>query len=64
MVDWSWKYGKPRSEVHFERYGNTDVPARRGMGGAKQMGTGSTGFWILVAVVIAGIVTYVLTPRT
>lgn len=31
--DWSYKYGKPRSQVHYERYGSRSVPARKGKAG-------------------------------
>lgn len=34
MVDYSYRYGVPREEVHLARYGVTAVPPRRGMGGA------------------------------
>jgi len=34
VSDYSYRYGMPRSEVHLARYGVTDVPTRRGMGGA------------------------------
>ena len=34
MSNYSYRYGQPREEVHYARYGSTDVPARRGMGGA------------------------------
>lgn len=34
MSDISYRYGVPREEVHYKRYGTTEVPQRRGMGGA------------------------------
>jgi len=33
MSDWSYRYRKPRAEVHEARYGTTEVPQRRGAGG-------------------------------
>jgi len=50
MSDWSYRYNKPRSEVHLERYGNTNVPLRRGLGGSNLAVTDSSGFWILAAI--------------
>jgi len=33
MSDWSYRYGKPRAEVHEARYGSAEAPLRRGLGG-------------------------------
>ena len=60
MVDWSYRYNKPRSQVHYERYGNTNVPPRRGMGGANLGVTDSSGFWILAAVAGVIVLNYLL----
>ena len=46
MSDWSYRKGMPRSQAHFERYGNYDVPARRGAGGASLTGD-SSWLWLL-----------------
>ena len=33
MSGYSYRFGKPREQVHYERYGSRDVPVRRGLGG-------------------------------
>ena len=46
MSDWSYRKGMPRSQAHYERYGNYDVPARRGMGGVG-LADDSSWLWLL-----------------
>ena len=43
VSDWSYRYGKPRSEVHEARYGTTETPPRRGMAGAMAVNGASLG---------------------
>ena len=45
--DWSYRKGMPRSQAHFNRYGNYDVPARRGMGGASLTNGSNSWLWLL-----------------
>jgi len=47
MSDWSYRKGMPRSQAHYERYGNYNVPARRGVGGASLTDTSNSWVWIL-----------------
>lgn len=51
MSDWSYKYGKPRSEVHEARYGTTATPPRRGRGGALAISNSG----LAVALIAAGV---------
>ena len=46
MSDWSYRKGMPRSQAHYEKYGNYDVPARMGMGRASLADDGSW-LWLL-----------------
>lgn len=56
MSDWSYKYGKPRSEVHYSRYGSKSVPAKKGKAG----NPGTPINWLViisgVAAILSGIV--------
>ena len=49
MSDYSYRYGRPRAEVHELRYGTTEVPARRGAGGARAMSVSSNAAVALLA---------------
>ena len=53
--DWSYRYDKPRSEVHYERYGTTEVPARRGMGGNPGFNLNSSVNWVIVGALAVGL---------
>lgn len=51
MSDYSWFYGKPRSQVHYERFGTTAVPPRkylRGGGRRVAAGGGDAGLLVLL----------------
>ena len=47
--DWSYRYGKPRAEVHYEKYGAGEAPARRG-------GSTQSVNWILVATGVGAVI--------
>jgi len=64
MSDWSYRYGKPRSQVHYERYGTTSVPARRGKGGSSLGNPNSINLFILGAIFFAGIVTFLASKKS
>ena len=56
MSDWSYRYGRPRSEVHEARYGTTEVPLRRGAGGAKAMSISSNSAIAFIALGVGVVV--------
>jgi len=62
MSDWSYRYNQPRSVVHQERYGNTNVPTRRGMGGAS-LSTSTSPVWWVAAMLVGGVLIYVLSRK-
>ena len=47
MSDWSYRKGMPRSQAHYEQYGNYNVPPRRGVGGASLTEPSDSWVWIL-----------------
>jgi len=49
MSDYSYYYGRPRSEVHLERYGTTAVPPRQYLRGGRRAGLEGESNWILIA---------------
>ena len=60
MSDWSYRYDKPRSQVHYEKYGSSVTPVRRGMGGSGLGLSNSIGLLVLAAVAGTIVITYLL----
>lgn len=63
MSDWSYRHNKPRSQVHYEKYGSSVTPTRRGMGGSRLGNPNSIGLWLLASVLGTMVVTYLLRKK-
>lgn len=65
--DWSYRYTRPRSEVHYERYGTTAVPPRRGLGGRylgnPRFNLNSSVNWVIFGAIAVGLGLVYLSSR-
>lgn len=57
MSNWSWFYQRPRSEVHYAKYGTRAVPSRQYRFGGRRftaagqrMGLDTGSIWVVLAV--------------
>jgi len=64
--DWSYRFGRPRSQVHYDRFGTTAVPPRQyrfggrrfllgqgtGLGRGQRAGLTTDSGWIIGAILL------------